>query len=108
MIDICSIKNIHVTNFATGCIYQYDATHPMGSGIGFKEEDVANFADSYYSKTKAQVENLLAVYPNVLNLRLRMPVSDELHSRNFVTKITKWVHSQLITVGRLLKRNQSY
>jgi 3,5-epimerase/4-reductase len=29
-------------------------------------------------------------YPNVLILRLRMPVSDDLHPRNFVTKITKY------------------
>lgn len=29
-------------------------------------------------------------YPNVLALRLRMPVSDDLHSRNFVTKISKY------------------
>jgi 3,5-epimerase/4-reductase len=29
-------------------------------------------------------------YSNVLILRLRMPVSDDLHSRNFVTKITKY------------------
>jgi len=90
LIDICYLKDVHITNFATGCIYQYDEAHPMGSGKGFKEEDTANFADSYYSKTKAQVELLLAEYPNVLNLRLRMPVSDELHPRNFVTKISKY------------------
>src|SRR6187402_1287003 len=29
-------------------------------------------------------------YSNTLILRLRMPVSDDLHSRNFVTKITKY------------------
>jgi 3,5-epimerase/4-reductase len=29
-------------------------------------------------------------YTNVLCLRLRMPVSDDLHPRNFVTKITKY------------------
>lgn len=29
-------------------------------------------------------------YPNALTLRLRMPVSDDLHPRNFVTKITKY------------------
>jgi dTDP-4-dehydrorhamnose reductase len=29
-------------------------------------------------------------YKNTLILRLRMPVSDDLHSRNFVTKITKY------------------
>ncbi|KAI5474706.1 hypothetical protein MNV49_002574 [Pseudohyphozyma bogoriensis] len=90
LIDICYLNNIHLTNFATGCIYQYDDAHPMGSGKGFTEEDPANFDGSYYSKTKAQVELILREYPNVLNLRLRMPVSDELHPRNFVTKIAKY------------------
>ena len=94
LIDVCFLHNIHITNFATGCIYQYDETHPMGSGNGFTETDKANFADSYYSKTKAQVELLLEEYPNVLNLRLRMPVSDELHPRNFVTKISKYARAQ--------------
>ena len=32
----------------------------------------------------------MKTYPNVLILRLRMPVSDDLHSRNFVTKIAKY------------------
>jgi hypothetical protein len=31
-------------------------------------------------------------YNNCLILRLRMPVSDDLHPRNFVTKITKYEH----------------
>jgi 3,5-epimerase/4-reductase len=29
-------------------------------------------------------------YPNVLLLRLRMPISDDLHPRSFLTKITKY------------------
>ena len=32
----------------------------------------------------------MKTYRNCLILRLRMPVSDDLHSRNFVTKITKY------------------
>ena len=32
----------------------------------------------------------MKTYPNVLILRLRMPVSDDLHPRNFVTKIAKY------------------
>ena len=88
--DICWVHKIHMTNFATGCIYSYDNEHPMGSGKGFSETDVANFDGSYYSKTKAMTEELLREYDNVLTLRLRMPVSDDLHSRNFVTKITKY------------------
>jgi hypothetical protein len=42
-------------NYATGCIFEYDANHPEGSGIGFKEEDTPNFTGSFYSKTKAMV-----------------------------------------------------
>jgi dTDP-4-dehydrorhamnose reductase len=88
--DVCWKHKIHLTNFATGCIYTYDDTHPMGSGKGFTETDPANFDGSYYSKTKAMTETLLKEYDNVLTLRLRMPVSDDLHPRNFVTKITKY------------------
>ncbi|POS86402.1 UDP-4-keto-6-deoxy-glucose-3 [Erysiphe pulchra] len=87
--DCCFLKNIHVTVFATGCIYVYDDAHPIG-GPGFLESDPANFAGSFYSETKAHVEEILKNYSNTLILRLRMPVSDDLHPRNFVTKITKY------------------
>jgi 3,5-epimerase/4-reductase len=79
-----------MTNFATGCIYKYDEKHPLGSGIGFTEQDPANFDESFYSKTKAHTETIIMNYDNVLNLRLRMPVSDDLNPRNFVTKISKY------------------
>ncbi|KAJ3152325.1 hypothetical protein HDU86_005854 [Geranomyces michiganensis] len=88
--DCCFLRGIHMTNYATGCIYQYDETHKMGSGVGFTEEDEPNFAGSYYSYTKAMVEKMIRQYSNVLTLRLRMPVSDDLNPRNFVTKITKY------------------
>lgn len=87
--DCCYLKDIHCTVFATGCIYAYDEKHPIG-GPGFKETDKANFDGSFYSETKAHVEEVMKYYKNVLILRLRMPVSDDLHSRNFVTKITKY------------------
>ncbi len=88
--DVCALRNTHVTVFATGCIYEYDAAHAAGSGRGFTEDDAPNFSASYYSKTKAQVEALLRCYDNVLVLRVRMPISDDLHPRSFVTKITKY------------------
>lgn len=88
--DVCWLKGVHLTNFATGCIFKYDDAHPMRSGKCFTEESEANFDESFYSKTKAQVEKIIANYDNVLNLRLRMPVSDDLNPRNFVTKITKY------------------
>ncbi|KAI1006718.1 hypothetical protein K3495_g1503 [Podosphaera aphanis] len=87
--DCCNLKGIHVTVFATGCIYSYDEKHPVG-GPGFLETDKSNFAGSFYSETKAHVEEILKHYTNALILRLRMPVSDDLHPRNFVTKISKY------------------
>lgn len=90
LIDVAFLHNIPVTNFATGCIYQYDEAHPCGSGIGYTEEDEPNFEGSFYSKTKILVEKALVNYPNVLNLRLRMPVSADLHPRNFITKIINY------------------
>ncbi|KAK4364875.1 hypothetical protein RND71_016233 [Anisodus tanguticus] len=89
--DICREADILVMNFATGCIFEYDERHPLGSGIGFKEEDRPNFTGSFYSKTKATVEELLNEYDNVCTLRVRMPISSDLSNpRNFITKITRY------------------
>ncbi|KAF5766537.1 putative dTDP-glucose 4,6-dehydratase, NAD(P)-binding domain, rmlD-like substrate binding protein [Helianthus annuus] len=89
--DVCRENRILMMNFATGCIFEYDAKHPEGSGIGFKEEDTPNFTGSFYSKTKAMVEDLLKEYDNVCTLRVRMPISSDLNNpRNFITKIARY------------------
>ena len=88
--DITYRYNIHLINLSTGCIYEYDEQHPMGSGIGFTEEDPPNFRGSFYSHTKCMLDDLFRNYSNVLNLRLRMPISSDLNSRNFITKITRY------------------
>jgi 3,5-epimerase/4-reductase len=85
--DIAAAAGVHVTYFGTGCIFEYDAAHPVG-GPGFTETDAPNFRGSYYSHTKAAVEDLLAAYTNVLTLRVRMPiVADLTYPRNFIAKI---------------------
>ncbi|KAI8008304.1 Trifunctional UDP-glucose 4,6-dehydratase/UDP-4-keto-6-deoxy-D-glucose 3,5-epimerase/UDP-4-keto-L-rhamnose-reductase RHM1 [Camellia lanceoleosa] len=89
--DVCREHGLLMMNFATGCIFEYDAAHPEGSGIGFKEEDKPNFIGSFYSKTKAMVEGLLKEYDNVCTLRVRMPISSDLNNpRNFITKISRY------------------
>jgi UDP-glucose 4,6-dehydratase len=55
--DVCREKGLLMINYATGCIFEYNAGHPEGSGIGFKEEDTPNFIGSFYSKTKAIVSS---------------------------------------------------
>lgn len=89
--DLCRDRGLVLINYATGCIFEYDAAHPLGSGVGFKEEDTPNFIGSFYSKTKAMVEDLLKNYENVCTLRVRMPISSDLQNpRNFITKITRY------------------
>ena len=88
--DLCYLRNIHCTVYATGCIFAYDEKHPLGSGIGFTEEDEPNFRGSFYSQTKSYMEPMLKEFPNCLILRVRMPISDDLSHRSFVTKIVKY------------------
>ncbi|XVF60791.1 hypothetical protein PTKIN_Ptkin08bG0076800 [Pterospermum kingtungense] len=89
--DICREHDLLMINYATGCIFEYDVEHPIGTGIGFKEEDKPNFTGSFYSKTKAMVEELLREYDNVCTLRVRMPIASDLSNpRNFITKITRY------------------
>jgi 3,5-epimerase/4-reductase len=89
MADLAEQYNIHHTLYATGCIFEYDEEHTIG-GKGFTEEDAPNFHGSYYSHTKAMVEELLKEYKMTCTLRVRMPISDDLASRNFLTKIIKY------------------
>ncbi|CAA2982775.1 trifunctional UDP-glucose 4,6-dehydratase UDP-4-keto-6-deoxy-D-glucose 3,5-epimerase UDP-4-keto-L-rhamnose- [Olea europaea subsp. europaea] len=89
--DVCREHGLLMINFGTGCIFEYNATHPEGSGIGFKEEDKPNFSGSFYSETKAMVEELLKEYDNVCTLRVRMPISSDLNNpRNLITKISRY------------------
>ncbi|KAJ4832238.1 hypothetical protein Tsubulata_001996 [Turnera subulata] len=89
--DVCRDRGLVLINYATGCIFEYDDSHPLGSGVGFKESDTPNFTGSFYSKTKAMVEELLKNYENVCTLRVRMPISSDLSNpRNFITKITRY------------------
>lgn len=60
--DVCKEKGLLMMNFATGCIFEYDKSHPQGSGIGFKEDEKPNFTGSFYSKTKAMVSKIIILY----------------------------------------------
>ena len=90
--EISKIKNIHYTYFGTGCIFKFDENHPYGQEInGFDEQSMPNFFGSSYSTVKGYTDRLMHLYENnVLNLRIRMPITGKLNSRNFITKITTY------------------
>lgn len=83
--------NYHYTYLGTGCIFEYDSLHPFGKETkGFKENSVPNFFGSAYSIVKGYTDRLMHLFPNVLNVRIRMPITTDLSSRNFITKITNY------------------
>ncbi|XP_031123431.1 bifunctional dTDP-4-dehydrorhamnose 3,5-epimerase/dTDP-4-dehydrorhamnose reductase-like [Ipomoea triloba] len=86
--DVCEEKGVLLLYFGTGCMFDYDSEHPVGSGLGFMEQDKSNYAGSFYSKTKGMLEDLLGEYNNICILRVRMPLLSDLnHPRNFIKKI---------------------
>jgi len=89
---ICIKNNIHFTYLGTGCIFKFDEDHPFGEEVnGFTEDSLPNFFGSSYSIVKGFTDRFMHLYENnVLNLRIRMPITNEDNPRNFITKITKY------------------
>lgn len=91
--EICKKRNIHFTYLGTGCIFDYDELHPLGQDDrGFVESDKPNFFGSSYSIVKGYTDRLMQTIYNdsALNVRIRMPITDEINPRNFITKITNY------------------
>jgi len=86
---VCDKMNIHLTYIGTGCIFHYDENHTIG-GTGFLEEDNGNFYGSSYSTVKNYTDRLMKEFKNVLNVRLRMPITADWNTRNFLTKIISY------------------
>lgn len=84
--------NIHFTYMGTGCIFEYDDNHPFGKEInGFSETDSPNFFGSSYSVVKGYTDKLMHLFENnVLNVRIRMPITSDYNPRNFITKIINY------------------
>lgn len=84
--------NIHYTYLGTGCIFKFDEEHPFEKEInGFTEDSLPNFTGSSYSIVKGFTDRLMPFFENnVLTLRIRMPITGEMNSRNFITKITTY------------------
>ena len=89
---ICSTLDIHFTYMGTGCIFEYNKTHPFGKPEnGFTEEDTPNFFGSSYSVVKGYTDKLMHLFEDkVLNVRIRMPITSDYNSRNFITKIINY------------------
>lgn len=91
---IAQASTIPLLYFGTGCIYEYDEEHSMDSENGFTEEDEPNFTGSSYSAVKRITDKIMSNFPHVINARIRMPISEDYHTRDFITKL---LHYKKIT-----------
>lgn len=90
--NICLQNKIHYTYLGTGCIFKFDETHPYGKEEqGFTENSLPNFFGSSYSIIKGFTDRLMHLYEDqVLNIRIRMPITGYKNPRNFITKIVNY------------------
>ena len=103
--DITNERGIHLTIYATGCIFHYDKDFPQDSGIGFKESDTPNFVGSYYSRTKARIPpagpiSCLLFAPDRTLAQTTAP-----HSSSLVHIVGQLIHKR---VANLLRRQSLY
>ena len=89
---ICDNYDIHFTYLGTGCIFSYkDTDYTELEPYQFKEKDEPNFFGSSYSIVKGFTDRLMHLYnDSVLNLRIRMPITNIDEPRNFISKIIRY------------------
>lgn len=84
---LCKERYIHYTYLGTGCIFSEE--DPLSKK--FTEKDDPNFFGSSYSIVKGFTDRLMKLYAsNTLNVRIRMPITDDLSSRNLITKLASY------------------
>lgn len=82
---VCTQTQRHFTYLGTGCIF--NTTCPEDSA--YSETAQPDFFGSNYSIVKGSTDVLMHALP-VLNLRIRMPIVDFAHPRNFITKLLSY------------------
>jgi UDP-glucose 4,6-dehydratase len=88
--DICYTLNTRYIQVSSGCIYA-----GTKGKYGFSEDDEPNFCFdhqpcSYYSGTKAVMEDLLKKDHNAYLCRLRIPFNHVSSSKNYITKLINY------------------
>lgn len=80
------IKLVHISS---GCIYHYD----YSCDKPIEEDKTPDYFELFYSRTKIYSERVLEVlvrkYP-ILILRLRIPLDNQPHSKNLLTKLINY------------------
>ena len=72
----------------TGCIFSWDTLADTERRV--VEEDRPDFFGSGYSIVKGYTDELMKLFSNVCNWRIRMPIVNYPHPKNFISKIASY------------------
>lgn len=86
LMKLCNDQNIHFSYLGTGCIFSYD----QDSDPEFIIDSKPNFFGSSYSTVKGFTDQLTTLFPNCLNIRIRMPIIEYDCPKNFISKIVRY------------------
>jgi dTDP-4-dehydrorhamnose reductase len=79
MAKMCRERGIHLTVFGSGAIFENDRE--------YGEKDRGNFTHNFYARSRIVLEDMMALYPNVLYLRINYPISSIPSPKNLLTKL---------------------
>jgi len=74
-----------MVQMASGCVYEGD-----NNGKGYKESDEPNYFGSLYSRSRVYSEKILSEFPNILQLRIRIPIISKPNPKNLIDKLIKY------------------
>ncbi len=80
--EACQVHHVKLVHISTGCIYK--------SGQDITEEVSPDFYDMLYPRSKISAEACLKQYPDVLILRIRLPLDPLPHPKNLLTKLINY------------------
>lgn len=83
--SVCAEFNIHLTYLGTGCIFTYNHIPRV-----FSVNEEPNFQGSAYSRVKSITDKFMRERDNVLNVRIRMPITYRDEGKNFISKIIRY------------------
>jgi dTDP-4-dehydrorhamnose reductase len=78
-------KGLKVAQLSSGCVYSGD-----NDGKGWTEESKPNYFGSMYSRSRIASEMVLKDFPNVLQLRIRIPILGQPNPKNLIDKLLRY------------------
>ncbi|KAB8236579.1 hypothetical protein ETB97_012837 [Aspergillus alliaceus] len=88
VVDVAYELGIHVTHIGSACIYTR-SQEEIKTLPPFTEEDEPFYQGSWYSRSRLLSELTIRHYPNLLLLRIRLPIAADLHKNSHIGRLLK-------------------